>query len=160
MGAGWLYTYESSNILTDLLLMAASCSLIWSVRIPLMQRLRVLLVFSVGLLLVMISILRVLSTQGSSLIRDFALWANLEVLFAVIVAVTPTVYALIRNTQADMSQFEAHTEMRSLSKAQAHGVEDNPTNASDASHGVDTSSMTFEELMRASRIPKPSGTEA
>ena len=160
VGNAWLYTYEASNIVTDVLLMAVSCSLILSIRIPLMQRLRVLLVFSVGILLVIISIFRVIAAYDSTRLRDSALWACLEVLFAVLVAVTPPVYGLIRNTQNDTSQVEEPTEMRSLSKSQSDGVKGSHTNASDTSHDADTSCMTFEELMKASRVPKHSGTKA
>jgi hypothetical protein len=97
----WIYTYEISNIITDVLLMAVPFSLIMSVKIPIMQRLRILLLFSVGLLLISISIIRIMEGRGSRTQAGHTLWASLEVLFATIVAVTPTIYALARNTREE-----------------------------------------------------------
>lgn len=103
IGAVWIYTYESSNIITDALLMGLSFSLVLSVRIPVMQKLRILCLFGVGILLIAISINRIVAGQGSHTQSGHTLWASLEVLFAIIVAVTPTIYALARNKKGDSS---------------------------------------------------------
>ncbi|KAL5113221.1 hypothetical protein ACEQ8H_008903 [Pleosporales sp. CAS-2024a] len=97
IGALWIYTYEASNIVTDAMLMALSFSIVFSVRITLMQRARILLLFSVGIVLICISIVRILIGRDARTQAAHTLWSSLEVLLATTVAVTPTVYALGRN---------------------------------------------------------------
>jgi hypothetical protein len=111
IGNTWIYTYEICNIITDLLLMAVPFSLILSVRIPIMQRLRILLLFSIGLFLISISIIRILEGRGSRTQAGHTLWASLEVLFATIVAVAPTIYALARNTRDVTSYDTSHASV-------------------------------------------------
>jgi hypothetical protein len=77
--------------------MVVPCSLILSVKIPTMQRLRILFLFSIGLFLIAVSILRITQGHNSRAQRGHTLWASLEILFAAIVAVTPTIYALAQN---------------------------------------------------------------
>jgi hypothetical protein len=77
--------------------MSLSFTLVLSIRIPIMQKLRILSLFGVGLLLIGISTVRIVEGRNSRTQTGHTLWASLEVLFAVIVAVTPTIYALIRN---------------------------------------------------------------
>jgi hypothetical protein len=115
IGNIWIYTYEICNIITDLLLMAVPFSLIMSVRIPTMQRLRILLLFSIGLFLISISIIRILEGRDSHTQAGHTLWASLEVLFATIVAVAPTVYALARNTRDVVSYDTSHASIRHAS---------------------------------------------
>lgn len=83
--------------------MSLSFSLVLSVRIPVMQKLRILCLFGVGILLIAISISRIVAGQGSHTQSGHTLWASLEVLFAIIVAVTPTIYALVRNKRGESS---------------------------------------------------------
>ncbi|KAH7394025.1 hypothetical protein DE146DRAFT_115018 [Phaeosphaeria sp. MPI-PUGE-AT-0046c] len=111
IGATWIYTYESSNIITDALLMGLSFSLVLSVRIPVMQKLRILCLFGVGILLVAISINRIVAGQGSHTQSGHTLWASLEVLFAIIVAVTPTIYALARNKKGESSYAHGQSQV-------------------------------------------------
>jgi hypothetical protein len=99
VGNVWIFTYEISNIVTDTMLMAVSFSLILSVKIPLLAKLRVLCLFSVGILLIGISITRMIEGRNSRTQSGHTLWASVEVLFATIVAVTPTIYALSRNSR-------------------------------------------------------------
>lgn len=61
------------------------------------RRLRVFFLFSIGIFLITISIIRIILGKNSRVQRAHTLWASLEVLFATIVAVTPTIYALARN---------------------------------------------------------------
>ncbi|CAO2652984.1 Nn.00g023950.m01.CDS01 [Neocucurbitaria sp. VM-36] len=103
VGNIWLFTYEISNILTDVLLMALPFSLILSVKIPTMQRLRLLFLFSIGIFLIAVSIMRIMLGKNSRIQSAHTMWASLEILFAVIVAVTPTIYALVRNRREDTS---------------------------------------------------------
>ncbi|KAF2024699.1 hypothetical protein EK21DRAFT_78130 [Setomelanomma holmii] len=107
-GNEWIFTYEVCNILTDVLLMAVPLTLIMSTKIAIMQRLRILLLFSIGIFLISISIIRI--TQGKSSIKQSAhtLWASLEVLFGTIVAVTPTIYALAHNIREETSYGKSH----------------------------------------------------
>lgn len=113
VGDPWLFTYEISNTVTDLLLMALPFSLIMSVTIEFWKRLRILFLFSIGVFLVAVSIIRITIGKGSRVQRAHTLWASLEILCAVIVAVTPTLYALLRNRHEDSSygrsQFDLHT---------------------------------------------------
>ncbi|KAF2626693.1 hypothetical protein BU25DRAFT_343408 [Macroventuria anomochaeta] len=94
VGNVWLITYETSNIVADLMLMAIPFTLICSVTIPMTQRLRVMALFSIGIFLVAISIIRIIQGKDSRVQRGHTLWASLEILLAVVVAVTPTIYAL------------------------------------------------------------------
>lgn len=108
VGNMWLFTYEVSNIITDILLMLVPFTLILSARLPVAQRWRILPLFGIGTFLIAISILRIVQGIGSVKQRAHTLWASLEVLFAVIVAVTPTIYALARNRREDTSYGRSH----------------------------------------------------
>ncbi|KAL6705001.1 hypothetical protein ACN47E_007404 [Coniothyrium glycines] len=103
VGNVWLYTYEISNIITDIMLMLVPVYLILSIRIPLMQHLRLLFLFSIGLFLIAISIIRIVQGRNSRVQRGHTLWASFEVLLATVVAVTPNIYALARNRREDSS---------------------------------------------------------
>ncbi|KAF2827316.1 hypothetical protein CC86DRAFT_393481 [Ophiobolus disseminans] len=108
IGSMWIYTYEIGNIVTDVLLMAVPFSLILSVKIAIMQRLRILLLFSIGMFLISISIVRIIRGRDSRSQAGHTLWASLEVLFASIVAVTPTTYALAQNSREDTTYGKSH----------------------------------------------------
>ncbi|KAF3009616.1 hypothetical protein E8E13_007064 [Curvularia kusanoi] len=108
VGNIWLITYEASNIVTDLMLMALSFTLICSITIPITQRLRVMALFSIGIFLIAISIIRILQGKNSRVQRGHTLWASLEILLAVIVAVTPTIYALAHGRHEDSSFDRTH----------------------------------------------------
>lgn len=108
IGNLWLITYEASNIVTDLMLMALSFTLIFSVKVPTIQRLRVMALFSIGIFLVAISIIRIIQGKDSRVQRGHTLWASLEILLAVIVAVTPTIYALAHGRHEDSSFDRTH----------------------------------------------------
>ncbi|UPX19714.1 uncharacterized protein EKO05_0009968 [Ascochyta rabiei] len=108
IGNIWLITYEMSNIVTDLLLMALPFTLICSVTISTTQRLRVLFLFSIGIFLIAISIVRIVKGKGSRVQSSHTVWASLEVLLAVVVAVAPTIYALAHGRQEDSSVDRTH----------------------------------------------------
>ncbi|KAJ8118907.1 hypothetical protein OPT61_g189 [Boeremia exigua] len=108
IGNMWLITYESSNIVTDLMLMALSFTLVCSVTVPIAQRLRVMALFSIGIFLVTISIIRIMQGKNSRVQRGHTLWASLEILLAVVVAVTPTIYALAHGRHEDSSFDRTH----------------------------------------------------
>lgn len=107
IGSIWLYTYELCNIITDLVLMAIPLSLILSARIETMKRLRILALFSVGLFLISISIARIIRGRDSRSQAGHTLWASLEVFFSSVVAVTPIIYALVRNRE-DTTYSQSH----------------------------------------------------
>lgn len=67
------------------------------------RRLRIMLLFSIGIFLVAVSIIRIVQGIDSRVQRGHTLWASLEILFAVIVAVTPTIYALAHGRHEDSS---------------------------------------------------------
>lgn len=72
------------------------------------RRLRVLFLFSIGVFLVAISVIRIVQGKDSRLQRGHTLWASLEILLAVIVAVTPTVYALAHGRHEGSSLDRTH----------------------------------------------------
>lgn len=123
VGNTWLFTYEICNIITDILLMAVPCSLIVSVKIATMQRLRILFLFSIGLFLIAISIMRIIQGKGSRAQRAHTLWASLEILFAVIVAVTPTIYALAYNRSENDTYAKSHMNMTNTVRTYTGGGE-------------------------------------
>ncbi|KAJ4373451.1 hypothetical protein N0V86_007590 [Didymella sp. IMI 355093] len=108
VGNVWLFTYEVSNIVTDLMLMALPFTLICSVTVPITQRLRVMALFSIGIFLVAISVIRIVQGKDSRVQRGHTLWASLEILLAVVVAVTPTIYALAHGRHEDSSIERTH----------------------------------------------------
>lgn len=61
------------------------------------RHLRLFSLFGIGIFLIAISVVRIVQGKDSRVQRGHTLWASLEVLFAVVVAVTPTIYALARN---------------------------------------------------------------
>lgn len=121
-----------------------------------MQKLRILCLFGVGILLIAISISRIVAGQGSHTQSGHTLWASLEVLFAVIVAVTPTIYALVRNKRGESSyaagQSQASYRVREIKMPSAVTME-NPfqenthsaaiwTELEDGAHHGDDSSVS------------------
>jgi hypothetical protein len=78
IGTVWIYTYEISNIITDASLMAVSFHLVLSVRIDVMQKLRILSLFGVGIFLVCISIIRIIQGRDSRTQSGHTLWASLR----------------------------------------------------------------------------------
>lgn len=59
--------------------------------------------FSIGIFLVAISVIRIIQGKNSRIQRGHTLWASLEILLAVVVAVTPTIYALAHGRHEDSS---------------------------------------------------------
>ena len=90
-------------MLTDILLMSVPLIIIFSVRVSVLNRLRLLFLFSVGIFLVIVSMLRIKEGYNSWQQKDQTLWSSLEVLLSVTVAVTPTVYGLVRNGGGDVT---------------------------------------------------------
>jgi hypothetical protein len=97
IAAIWIYTYEAGNIFTDVMLMALSFSIIYTVRIPLSQKVRISCLFNIGLVLVGISIARIVRGHRSTTEGGQTAYESMEILFSTIVAVTPTLYTLLRN---------------------------------------------------------------
>jgi len=97
IAAIWIYTYEAGNILTDVMLMALSFSIIYTVRIPLSQKVRISCLFNIGLVLVGISIARIFRGHQSTTEGGQTAYESMEILFSTIVAVTPTLYTLLKN---------------------------------------------------------------
>lgn len=59
--------------------------------------------FTIGTFLIAISIIRMVRGKNSRVQRGHTLWASLEVLLAVVVAVTPTIYALTHGRHENSS---------------------------------------------------------
>lgn len=73
-----------------------------------LRRLRVMALFSIGIFLVAISIIRIIQGKDSRVQRGHTLWASFEVLLAVVVAVTPTIYALAHGRHENSSLTGTH----------------------------------------------------
>ena len=121
------------------MLMALSFTLICSITIPIAQyvsvphkvgskylsscrRLRVMALFSIGVFLVAISIIRIVQGIGSHAQRGHTLWASLEILLAVFVAVTPTIYALAHGRHEDSSFDRTHLSEYPQGRAFSEGT--------------------------------------
>lgn len=146
IGNVWLYTYEVCNILTDLMLMGYSVALILSVKIAMRQRLKMIFLFSIGIWLIFISVFCIALSQNARSSRNLVLWSSLEVFFAAVVAVTPTIYGLISN------HAEKHTSTKPSSvttSAPRTPMCDGPSESADTHHchlgkvGADTEKGLF-----------------
>jgi hypothetical protein len=76
--------------------------------LTILRRLRVMALFSIGIFLVAISVIRIVQGKDSRVQRGHTLWASLEILLAVVVAVTPTIYALAHGRHEDSSIDRTH----------------------------------------------------
>jgi hypothetical protein len=124
IGTVWMYTYEICNIITDASLMAVSFHLVLSVKIQIMQKLRILSLFGVGIFLISISVIRIIQGRDSRTQSGHTLWASIEVLFAVIVAVTPTIYALGRNKyESSTYVYETNHTATRIAERNTHSAE-------------------------------------
>lgn len=79
------------------MLMALSSSVVYTVRIPLSQKVRILSLFNIGLILVGISIARIVRGHQSTTEGGQTAYESIEILFSTIVAVTPTLYTLLKS---------------------------------------------------------------
>lgn len=86
------------------------------------RRLRVLALFSIGIFLVAISIIRMVQGQNSRVQRGHTLWASLEILLAVIVAVTPTIYALAKGRHENDTLDKTHASEYPRGRAFSEGT--------------------------------------
>jgi hypothetical protein len=93
------------------------------------RRLRVLFLFSIGIFLVAISIIRIVQGKDSRVQRGHTLWASLEILFAAIVAVTPTIYALAHGRHEDSSLDRTHLSEYPRGRAFSEGITPNDKNS-------------------------------
>ncbi|KAH3963916.1 hypothetical protein HBH70_223460 [Parastagonospora nodorum] len=115
IAALWIYTYEMSNIFTDVMLMALSFSIIYTVRIPLSQKARILSLFNIGFVLVGISIARMVRGRASTTEGGQTTYESMEILFSTIVAVTPTLYTLLKSkAEKSPSNMESTVRVPSL----------------------------------------------
>ncbi len=94
------------------MLLAVPLVVVFSVHISLVQRLRLIALFSLGLLLISISILRIKEGYDSYGQRDQTLWSSFELLLAVVVAVVPTIYGLLRNASLSQPETSWNTSAR------------------------------------------------
>ncbi|KAH7068445.1 hypothetical protein FB567DRAFT_457363 [Paraphoma chrysanthemicola] len=144
VGNLWLLTYEVCNMSTDALLMAVAFYLVLSVNMPRIQRFRILSLFGIGLFLIAISVIRILQGRNARTQRSHTLWASLEVLLAVVVAVTPTIYTLIRNSNARRQSAMSTAPIRVFSNSIAERNEDDThvwTEVHSSNYKVDVSSI-------------------
>lgn len=119
--------------------MAVSFTLILSVKIPLLAKIRILILFSVGILLIGISITRMIEGRNSHTQSGHTLWASVEVLFATIVAVTPTIYALGRNSREKIGYIY---DTSHVSPEHPDGEASLPTEVEDGFGAEDTTSVS------------------
>ncbi|RYP60333.1 hypothetical protein DL769_008165 [Monosporascus sp. CRB-8-3] len=94
----WLITYESGNILTDTVLLLAPFPVIAKANIPNMKRIRVIAIFGLGFFLVGVNILRLNHSlhPTDSHNSERYIWCSIEIVVAMIVANSPTIYIILR----------------------------------------------------------------
>ncbi|KAK6511252.1 hypothetical protein TWF481_000173 [Arthrobotrys musiformis] len=93
----WLITYEVGNMITDAMLLALPFPLLFMARVPWEKRIRLISLFSLGFFLLAICIVRMV--QGlihAHFQLSRTMWASVEMLFATIVACSPSIYCHIR----------------------------------------------------------------
>ncbi|RYP79926.1 hypothetical protein DL770_006465 [Monosporascus sp. CRB-9-2] len=94
----WLITSESGNILTDTVLLLVPFPVIAKANIPITKRIRVIAIFGLGFFLVGVNILRL--NHGlhpdDSHYSGRSIWCSIEIVVAMIVANSPTIYILLR----------------------------------------------------------------
>ncbi|KAF3274941.1 hypothetical protein TWF970_007644 [Orbilia oligospora] len=129
----WLITYEVGNMVTDAMLLALPFPLLFMARVPLEKRIRLIALFSIGFFLLAICIVRMVQgLQHAHFQLSRTMWASIELLFATIVACSPSIYCHIRRgrestgitnmmpTTQRGSNSSARTECR-MGKSTSHG---------------------------------------
>ncbi|KAI5783232.1 hypothetical protein DFH27DRAFT_277793 [Peziza echinospora] len=93
-----LYTLGLTNIITDFALIVLPLPLIFKSRLPLMRKIHLTILFSIGLFLIAITITRLplIALPGKGLQDARTLWASIEIGAACLVANAPVLYSLIR----------------------------------------------------------------
>ncbi|KAF2221823.1 hypothetical protein BDZ85DRAFT_133824 [Elsinoe ampelina] len=109
VGDSWLLSYEIGNMLTDFMLLAVPIHLILSAKISFRHRLRLIFVFSLGAFLIAISVVRMMQGFGSKVQVSRTMWASIEIFFAVSVAVSPTIYALVHSRGESSTDYPSKT---------------------------------------------------
>ncbi|KAK6331891.1 hypothetical protein TWF718_002429 [Orbilia javanica] len=93
----WLITYEVGNMVTDAMLLALPFPLLFMARVPWERRIRLIALFSIGFFLLAICIVRMV--QGlihAHFQLSRTMWASIEMLFATVVACSPSIYCHLR----------------------------------------------------------------
>ncbi|KEY65308.1 hypothetical protein S7711_01825 [Stachybotrys chartarum IBT 7711] len=99
-GLGNLLTMAVSNIITDLALIILPFPILRLVRLDRRAKIQLTVLFGIGLLVVVITILRIPLILVSSISqRSRSMWASIEILCACIVANTSFFYALVKDCQ-------------------------------------------------------------
>ncbi|KAF2023384.1 hypothetical protein EK21DRAFT_10417, partial [Setomelanomma holmii] len=97
-----LYFTYAVDVLTDLMIMALPLRLIWTLTMPVTQKVGVLALFGIGTILIAIATLRVAQIGGKAqsssqpLASWLALWVVIETSIAVVIGCCPAFVALIR----------------------------------------------------------------
>ncbi|RYC78118.1 hypothetical protein BFJ63_vAg19008 [Fusarium oxysporum f. sp. narcissi] len=79
-------------------------TIIFQAKITIAKRLQLSALFSLGILLVAVSVVRIIQGSGSTKIQlNRSLWASLETLVASIVATIPALYTIIRQHKSSQS---------------------------------------------------------
>ncbi|RYP13132.1 hypothetical protein DL767_010891 [Monosporascus sp. MG133] len=94
----WLITSESGNILADTVLLLVPFPVIAKANIPYTKRIRVIAIFGLGFFLVSVNILRLNHGlhPNDSHFSGGSIWCSIEIVVAMIVANSPTIYILLR----------------------------------------------------------------
>ncbi|KAH8649010.1 hypothetical protein BGZ61DRAFT_469630 [Ilyonectria robusta] len=100
----WLLIYEVGNIVTDAMLLIPPFTVIFRAKITIAKRLQLSALFSLGLFLLIVSVVRIMQGSGNTKIQlNRTLWASLETLVASIVATIPALYTMIRQHKSSQS---------------------------------------------------------
>ena len=110
-GNVWLLTYGIGNTVTDSMLLALPFPLLFQARTSTRKKAWLLTLFSLGFLLIGISVVRIIQGNRHAHIQlSRVMWASIETLFASIVAMFPAIYVMLRpikaNESYDMSGLE------------------------------------------------------
>ncbi|KAG0634749.1 hypothetical protein HOY80DRAFT_894354 [Tuber brumale] len=109
-----LVTMGTLNILTDAALILIPLPLVFRSRLPIMRKIQLSLLFSVGMFVVSITIIRMpVIVGGGSLQKARTLWASIECLAACIVANAPVLNSLLRQKAKKPSSNEYNISVNS-----------------------------------------------
>ncbi|KAF8540184.1 hypothetical protein BDD12DRAFT_834157 [Trichophaea hybrida] len=95
---GQLYTTGACNLFTDMVLLGFIMPIIWQLNLPLRTKLHIASLFSLGIIVMIITIIRLPFVVGNQALQQWrTMFANGEVLASCIVANAPVLYRIIKD---------------------------------------------------------------
>ncbi|KAK6524739.1 hypothetical protein TWF281_011639 [Arthrobotrys megalospora] len=132
----WLITYEVGNMVTDAMLLALPFPLLFMAKVPWEKRIRLFALFSLGFFLLAICLVRMVQGLRQAHFQlSRTMWASIEMLFATIVACSPSIYCHLRRSLGGSSTTNsASTTLRGS----------RPSGASSTQYGIGRDSFGSE----------------